>query len=517
MNLSRRGFFEVSGAGLIAASTEWPLNAAPSLASTPFTLGVASGDPLPDRVVIWTRLAPTPLVASRDAGLEGGGMPPERVPVRWEVASDDKLQQVVRSGVATTSPDAAHTVHVDVEGLRPATWYWYRFRVGSWESPIGRTRTAPAAGVVAERLRLGFASCQRWEQGHFTALSHLADEGVDLIVHLGDYIYEYGTPERAVRPLVGREITTIGDYRARYALYRSDPDLQASHAAAPFVVTWDDHEVDNDYADEHAEDKAPVEGFLRRRAAAYQAYYEHMPLRRANTPRGPDMPLYRRLDYGRLVQTLVLDTRQYRTPQPCGASRAALCDGARDPRATILGEAQERWLLQRLDRSGAVWNVLAQQVMISHIDLSAGPATEYPMDKWAGYQADTKTLLEFLARRRPSNPIVLTGDIHSNWVCDVKQDMLRPESPTVATELVGTSISSGGDGQPIPERVAAFLPDNPHVRYFNGQRGYVSCTVTPKEWRADYRIVPFVTKPGAPVSTHASFIVENGRPGAQRL
>ena len=507
---TRRGFLEVSGAGLVAASATWPLRAASALTSTPFTLGVASGDPRPDRVVIWTRLATAPLE-------DAGGMVPERIAVRWEVATDERMQHVVRSGVAHAVPDFAHTVHVDVEGLEPAAWYWYRFRVGAWESPTGRTRTAPAATVIADRLRLGFVSCQRWEQGYFTALSHLAQEGVDLVFHLGDYIYEGGAPQTFVRPLTGPEITTLAHYRARYALYRTDPDLQALHAAAPFIVTWDDHEVDNDYANAHEEHGAPAADFLRRRAAAYQAYYEHMPLRRAQMAHGPDLPLYRRLQYGRLAELLVLDTRQYRTPQPCGAIRTALCDAARDPRATILGNAQERWLQQRLDRSTATWNVIAQQVMMSQVDVAAGPPVEHSMDQWGGYQADRSTLIDFLARRRPSNPVVLTGDIHSHWVCDLKRDPRRPESPTVATEFIGSSVSSGGDGQELPPRVAAFLPDNPHVRYYNGQRGYVSCTVTPKAWQADYRIVPFVTKPGAPVSTHARFIVESGRPGAQRV
>jgi alkaline phosphatase D len=503
MPISRRTFLELSTGALVLPALDSPVNAAPRFASTPFQLGVASGDPTSDGVVIWTRLAPAPL--------EDGGMPPERVPVRWEVASDEGFTRRVRSGVAMASPDAAHTVHVEVDGLRSGAWYWYRFSVGSWESPVGRTRT-----TASSQLRLGFVSCQRWEQGYFTALSHLAREGPDLILHLGDYIYEYATPATYVRPFKGPEITTLADYRARYALYRTDPDLQAAHAAAPFLVTWDDHEVDNDYAGSHAEDKAPTDAFLARRAAAYRAYFEHMPLRRAQTPRGPAMPLYRRVAYGALVQFLVLDTRQYRTPQPCGAARAALCDAARDPRATILGDAQERWLYERLDRSGAVWNVLAQQVMLAQVDVGAGAPVEYSMDKWAGYQADTSALADFLMRRKPPNPVVLTGDIHSSWVCDVKQDPRRPESPTIATEFIGTSISSGGDGQARPPRVEAFLPDNPHVKYFNGQRGYVSCTVTPKTWRADYRIVPFVTKPAAPVTTDASFVVENGRPGAQR-
>ncbi len=287
-------------------------------------------------------------------------------------------------------------------------------------------------------------------------------------------------------------------------------------AAAAFVVTWDDHEVDNDYADAHAEDGAPADRFLARREAAYRAYYEHMPLRRPQRPQGPHLPLHRALRYGKLAEFLVLDTRQYRTPQPCGAPRAAICDGVRDPAATILGAAQRTWLFDRLDRSAAAWNVLAQQVLMAPVDVAPGEPREYSMDKWGAYQADRQAVLDFLGRRRPSNPVVLTGDIHSSWVCDLGPDGLRPDAPLVGTEFVCSSISSGGDGLDMPERVAAFLPDNPHVRFFNGKRGYVSCTVTQDRWQSDYRAVPYVTRPGAPIETKASFVVARGRPGALR-
>jgi alkaline phosphatase D len=425
--ITRRTFFELSASGLLVATASARVNAAPQLASTPFTMGVASGDPLADRVVIWTRLALAPLEI-------GAGMPPETMSVRWEVSSDEAFKKVVRSGRADASPEAGHAVHVDVAGLEPHTHYWYRFQLGSWESPAGRTRTAPAAASSAA-LRLAFASCQRWEQGHFTALRHLAQEDVDLVFHLGDYIYEYGTPEKAVRPIAGPEIVTLDDYRRRYAQYRTDDALQAAHAAAPFVATWDDHEVDNDYAGDRPEDQQSREAFLRRRAAAYRAYYENMPLRRAQMPRGPDLKLYRSVRFGRLAEFQVLDTRQYRTKQPCGAARAPICDGAHDPAATILGNEQERWLLDRLNRSGATCNVLAQQVPVSPIDSVPGPSLEVSMDKWGGYQADRRTLLEFLARRKPSNPIVLTGDVHANWVCDVKPDPWRTDSPIVGTHV----------------------------------------------------------------------------------
>jgi alkaline phosphatase D len=507
MVITRRSFLEVSASGLAMAAGAARVNATPQLSANPFTLGVASGDPLSDRVVIWTRLALAPLEL-------GGGMAPESLPVQWEVALDESFSRIVRSGRVNASPANGHAVHVDVAGLAAHTHYWYRFRLGSWESGIGRTRTAAAASLDA--LKLAFVSCQRWEQGLFTAYKHLSAEDLDLVFHLGDYIYEYGPPEKAVRPIVGPEIVTLDDYRRRYAQYRTDAWLQAAHAAAPFVTTWDDHEVDNDYAGDRPEDTQPRDVFLERRAAAYRAYYENMPLRRAQAPAGSDLRLYRSLRFGRLAEFQVLDTRQYRTKQPCGGGRAAVCDGARAAAGTILGNAQERWLLDRLSRSTANWNVLAQQVPITLIDGAPGPPIEVSMDKWGGYQDDRRALLEFIERRKPSNPVVLTGDVHANWVCDVKPDAWTPGSPTLATEFVGTSISSGGDGEDVPERVAAYLPDNPHVRFFNGQRGYVRCTVSRERWQSDYRIVPFVTRPDAPVETRASFVVESGRPGAQR-
>jgi alkaline phosphatase D len=486
-----------------------PRQASPRFPRSPFTLGVASGDPWDDGVVIWTRLALDPLVA-------GGGMPPEAVRVVWEVAEDDRFATIVGRGGVDAQPARAHAVHVEVDGLRPARPYWYRFRVGSWESPVGRTRTAPAAGAAVQRVRFAFASCQRWEHGYFTAYRHLATEDVDLVLHLGDYIYEYGPQADPVRPVVGAETTTLDDYRQRYALYRTDPDLQGAHAAFPFVVTLDDHEVDNDYADLHAEDGAPREAFVRRRAAAYQAYYEHMPLRAERRPRGPDMSLYRGLPYSRLLDFAVLDTRQYRTPQPCGNRLGPLCDGARAPGATILGERQRRWLFDRLDDSPARWHVLAQQVMVAPLDVAPGPAEEFSMDKWMAYQPDQQALLGFLATRKPSNPVVLTGDIHASFACDLHARNLEPASPIVGAEFAGTSITSGRDGSVTTARYQAVMPDNPHVKFHNGQRGYVRCTVTPERWTTDYRVVPFVSRPGASIETPASLVVEDGRPGIHR-
>lgn len=475
-----------------------------------FPLGVASGDPAPDGVVLWTRLAGDPL--------DGGGLPPEDMEVVWEVARDERMADVVRRGTAVAPAALGHSVHVEVEGLEPGRWYWYRFRSGVDESATGRTRTLPAPGASVDALRFAFASCQHYEHGYFTAYRHMAEDDLDLVFHLGDYIYEYEGRDGFPRRHRGGEIELLDDYRDRYALYRSDPDLQAAHAACPWVVTWDDHEVDNNYADDASEEEGlPAELFLRRRAAAYQAYYEHMPLRRASLPTGPGMRLHRSFAWGGLASVHVLDTRQYRTDQPCGDRRGAVCDGVHDPAATLLGAEQERWLVDGLDRSNARWNVLAQQIMMARIDFTPGAGESVALDMWSGYEAARRRLMEFLAARRPANPVVLTGDVHSNWVNDLKVDYGDAAAPVVGTEFVGTSISSGGDGVDTRDTTAALLAENPSVRFYNGQRGYVRCELTPARCRTDYRVLEYVTRPGSPISTRASFLVEDGRPGAQRL
>ena len=507
-DLPRRAFLARTGSLLTLTfpSARFLYAQAPS---DPFTLGVASGDPLPDSVVLWTRLAVDPL--------NGGGMPQNAVDVQWEIGRDEKLTKVVKKGRATASPDLGHSVHVDVRGLEPSTWYWYRFRTGSHVSPVGRTRTAPAARRKLDKLSFAFASCQHYEAGYFNALEHLASEDLELVVHLGDYIYEGATRTTGVRKHNSPEIVSLADYRNRYALYRMDAHLQKVHALFPWIVTWDDHEVDNNYAADKPEDGMAHDRFLERRANAYQAYYEHMPLRRASLPKGSNMLLYRRLAFGDLAEFSVLDTRQYRSDQPCDDGNKPQCAAALASDATMLGGAQEKWFFDGLKQSKARWNVMAQQVMVAKVDRRAGQEEAYAMDQWSGYEAARRRVLDFLHERRPSNPVVLTGDIHSNWVADLKKDFGDPKSATVGTEFVGTSITSGGDGADMQPAVQAYLPENPHVHFYNNQRGYVRCVVTPDKWQSDYRVVESVTKVGAPIRTRASFIVENGRPGAQRL
>ncbi len=513
--LTRRSFLAGSAsfavAALLAARVRGAVTAAPRFPSYPFTLGIASGDPAPDGFVLWTRLAPHPR-------LPDGGMPAEPVEVGWQVAEDEAMTRIVQAGTAVAAPDWAHSVHVEVTGLRPERWYWYRFRAGTELSPTGRTRTMPAAGAATERLRFAFASCQKYETGHYTAFEHMAREDLDLIVHLGDYIYEKLDGGNPVRPHGLPTAETLDTYRLRYAAYKCDPALQAVHAMAPWIVTWDDHEVANDYAGAVAEDpvRYPRDRFLLRRAAGYQAYYEHMPLRRSALPVGPDMLLHRRLDFGRLASFHVLDTRQYRSDQ-VGEDLQAPSPAVLDPHRTLLGEQQREWLYDGLDRSTAGWNVLAQQIMMARVDFKAGPEEEIALDKWAGYEAERRAVLRHFQEHHIANPVVITGDIHTNWANEIPGDPARPDAPPAAVEFVGTSISSSGDGQERADRMAALQSENPFVKFYNGERGYVRCEVTPAAWRSDYRTVPYISRPGAPLNTRASFVVESGQSRLNRV
>jgi alkaline phosphatase D len=495
----------------------------PELKSNPFTLGVASGDPSADGFVLWTRLAPEPLEPT-------GGMDPQNVEVAWEIASDDAMKHVVRKGTAVATPELAHSVHVEANGLAPDRWYWYRFRVGDVESLIGRTRTMPSADAAPTRMQFAFASCQNYEAGLYTAYKHMAEDELDLVLHLGDYIYEGAADTSKLRRHTGGVLKSLADYRIRHSLYKTDKDLQAMHARCPWMVTWDDHEVANDYANDAFYERVTVgllkeqkqknvdpANFLKQRAAAYQAYYEMMPLRAASLPRGPEMQLHRSQSFGKLANFCVLDGRQYRTLQPNGDMACDINDACFSPDGTMLGKQQYKWLTDTLSGSQAAWNVLAQQTIMAMIDIEPGEAHKYPMDNWNGYLHERGKLMSFLSERKIANAVVLTGDNHANWVNDLRMDDRRPETPVVATEFVGTSISSGGNVSKKQGREKDLLADNPGVRFFNNDRGYVRCTLTPKEWRTDFRIVDYVDKPGSPVSTLASYVVEAGQPGAKRV
>jgi len=438
----------------------------PKLAGPPFTLGVASGDPSPGGVVLWTRLAPEPQAPA-------GGMPVEPVSVRWEVARDEAFAKVVRQGKAVARLDAAHSVHVDVRGLEPGHDYFYRFIAAGDVSPVGRTRTAPAPDASKRPVRFAFASCQQYEEGYFTAYRHLAEEDLDLVAFLGDYIYEDGATPGSARVHEGPEPMDLAAYRARYATYKADADLQVAHAAHPWAVIWDDHEVENNYAADRAQNDtmSPAE-FLTRRAAAYRAWWEHQPVR-LPAPTGPDVLMYRTLDFGQLAAFQLLDTRQYRTDQACGSpvDIGAPCPEVDSRDATLLGDTQSRWLSRALGESRARWNVIAQQVMVGPVNfaptLPGGGIVN--LDQWDGYPAARGSLMKQLAQIAP-NPVVLTGDIHSSWVHDLIAevgDASGTSDRVVATELVGTSITSSFGLESV---VRGAVASQPTIKYFEGTK-----------------------------------------------
>jgi alkaline phosphatase D len=480
------------------------------LQADPFYLGIASGDPTSDSVVLWTRLAREVMTAA-NAALDA-------VDVDYEIADSRAFSNILRSGSIAATPELGHSAHAEVRGLDPDTEYFYRWHIGGITSPVGRTKTAPAANANNQEFRFAIASCQQYEHGFFTAYDHMAAEEFDLITHLGDYIYESSWGKVRVRAHEGPEIINLSDYRARYATYKSDPDLQAAHASAPWAVTWDDHEVDNNYAADIGEDDQTPEQLLMRRAAAYQAFYEFMPIRLPIGRQGPSMPIHRRLRFGNLLEMNVLDTRQYRSDQACGDGRKPSCAAHQDRNRTLLGYAQKQWLKDSLATTDATWNVLAQQVMMASLrSLNESGEELWPMDIWDGYPYERQELLEHIDQVKTPNPVVLTGDIHSNWAADLKLDFDNQSSKTVGSEFVGTSITSGGDGADMTDYGKALLANNPHVKFYNAQRGYIAATVTPTLWRSDYKVLQKITEAGAPISTRKTYVVETGKPGVQEF
>lgn len=525
-HFGRRRFLTVTAAAAaLAFGTHLPARGAAGsreldaarIDSDPFTLGVASGDPLPGSVLLWTRLAPAPFEPD-------GGLPQQYVVVQWEMASDASFGAPVRSGTAVAYPEYHHTLHVDVDGLEPGRVYYYRFKAGTWISETGRTRTAPATSAAAASLTYAAVSCQAYHDGYYTAHRHLSQDDVDVVLHLGDYLYEYAVnsvggqrayTDRKLPALFNRETMTLEDYRLRYALFKSDPDLRAVHAAHPFVVTWDDHEAENNYAGAVSENDDPPEEFLLRRAAAYRAYWENQPLRAAQQPTGPDAQLYRRLQWGTLAQFDVLDTRQYRSDQVYASTKHSGGPLQDDPARTMTGAAQESWLIDGWRASQALWNVLPQQVCFSQrkLDLTSEPLMS--MDAWDGYRASRRRILDGAKSAGVENLVVMTGDVHAAYAFDIKDDFDDPASKTLGTEFTATSVTSGRDGAERPPTWDTYLKANPHLKFYDGRRGYVKVTLDRQKARADFRTVSAVTTPGAPITTAASFVTEAGNPGIE--
>jgi alkaline phosphatase D len=522
--LSRRLLLKgMAGAGTALIAAPYLLRHAAAQAwrvGDPFSLGVAAGAPRPDGFVLWTRLAPDPLSAdpATPGGMHGGD-----VTINYEIASDSGLRNIVRRGEAIAEQAFAYSVHLDVAGLDPSRPYWYRFTSGDASSRIGRAVTLPKPGSALERLKFGFVSCSNYEHGYFSAYRHLANENPDFVLFLGDYIYEYMEERRPIvrRHSDGIEASTLPTYRNRHAQYKLDPDLQSLHAEAPALVTWDDHEVQDDYADKWSKFFDDPSQFLNRRAAAYRAFYEHMPVRPImSQPEGAVMRIYDRFVFGDLVEISMIDGRQYRSREACYAppnkggthlESNASCPERNDAGRTMLGFAQEAWLHGNLARSKARWNVIAQDVLMAQLGIKIDDTYGFSTDDWDGYPANRSRLLKRIHDSQVSNPVVIGGDAHSFFANDLRLDFDDPASPIVATEFVGTSISSFG---PPYEPIARAVADTPYIHFFDSRRrGYVAIDLVPKQMQVRMQVVSDATNPNADISTFKTFAVEGGRPG----
>jgi len=494
------------GGALAAAAVGQPfvlLRAQSWKGADPFTLGVASGCPRPDGVVLWTRLAPDPA--------QGGGMDDRTVEVSWEIAHDERFARVAAQGIARATAAEAHSVHVEARGLEPGRSYWYRFTAGDARSPVGRTRTAPAPGDPSP-VRLAFASCQQYEQGYYAAYRDMAAQPLDLVVHLGDYIYEGSWGVRHVRHHRGGIPTQLAEFRDRYALYKSDHDLQAAHAAFPWLVTWDDHEVANDYTDDVSPRTADPVQFLAMRAAAYQAWYEHMPVPAAMHPRGPSASIHGRYRFGRMLDVLVLDGRQYRSHHAClqGPRAGPFTDCAERtaPGRSFLGVAQEAWFARELAVTPTQWTLIAQSTLMATADRGSGPEPVYWMDGWDGYAAARTRLLDAIALHRPRNSLVISGDVHAFYAADLRR---APGQPVLATEFVSGSITSEGPGA---SAMANRLARNPNLRYGRGdKRGYALMSLDARACAVEFRAVENEKLLDSAVGRLAGVSVEDGVAG----
>lgn len=509
LGISTKGIGFLTGAGLLgssflskAANYTKPLELSDE--NYPFKLGVASGDPEEDGFVIWTRLV-------KNVKLENGAIPDESQVVSWEIATDKSFSNIVQNGKTKTDPFWAHSVHIEIYNLEPNKLYFYRFKNNSFSSPVGRTKTTPKNTDTLKELNFAILSCQSYLGGYYTAHTHLAEEDLDVVLFLGDYIYEFkgheGVGGRVHYP--HKTLETLEDYRLRYAQYKSDPALQNIHAAFPWLVTFDDHEVRNNWGGE--EDKKS----LARQAAAFKAYYEHMPVRKSAIPNDYHIQIYRKCAYGDLVEFSILDTRQFRSKPACGNKHTENCHNRKDPSRTIYGKEQEQWLFNNLKTSTKRWNILANQVLMAYKDDQPGPGTNVGIDKWDGFVESRKRLFSTIRENEIKNVVVLTGDSHKNWVNDLKEDFSNPGSRTLATEFGGTSLTSGGNG--TKNYGKNVLDENPHIKYTSNRRGYVRCKLTSDNLRADFRTIEYVDRKGAPISTEASFYVKHNEPGAIRL
>jgi alkaline phosphatase D len=542
-HLDRRYFLQNSlrNAALasVAANALWLPRSAWSqarISSNPFTLGIASGSPTHDGIVLWTRLAPSGLLGASSLGNDN-------ITVRWEIAHDEGFTRIVQRGQAQALAQLAHAVHVEVAGLEGGRGYFYRFIVGDFTSPLGRTRTLPAADSAPSRFRIAYASCQRWEHGYYSAYRHMLADQPDLVLFLGDYIYEYPNSAQAVRKpnatSNGGWVITLDDYRSRYALHKSDPDLQAMHAACPWAFTWDDHEVQNDYAGLSEGEAGPaVADFSARRAAAYQAFYEHMPLRASALTRAlagltekpvAELRIYGQLKLGSLGSLYLLDPRQYRDAAVCtkegdgktGSVNPAQCPAWNDPARSFLGAAQEQWLAQSLAQNAknGGWQIIGQSTRFGQRDSRAsGTGQSFSNGAWDGYSAARTRLTDAIQKSRSQSTVMLGGDVHENWVGHIKADYAKPSSASIGTEFCGTSITSRHSASSTNDKIPERLARNPHFTFADAEkRGYGLADFSAQKLQVSLRTVSDVTSKDATIQTLAQFAVASGKAVVERV
>lgn len=483
------------------------------LTDYPFTLGVASGMPRPDSVVLWTRLAPRPLEP-------GGGLAPRPVAVRWELADDETFSTGLRSGSVAALPEHAHSVHVQVGALSAGRLFFYRFIAGEAVSPIGRTRSAPAPDATVERLRFALASCQHYEQGWFAAHREIAARELDFVLFVGDYVYETSKPRERLRAHEGPEPRTLDAYRARHANYKLDADLRAAHAAHPWLMTWDDHEVENDYAGDIGSGALDAAAFLRRRAAAYKAYFEHLPVTPSLPTAGGLYRVHDRYAWGRLAELWLLDGRQYRNLQACSAAGhsggrvLAGCVELEDPQRSLLGLEQERWLESGMAASRAQWKLLAQGTQMSGSGIATPIGRRVYSDGWDGYPTARARLLNGIAERGQRDVLCLGGDVHRHVAADLRPLPNEQRSPVVASEFVCSSVTSRGLADSLTALIRSSNPDIAHAR--GDERGYVMVELDAASAQGDFRATAFPVAEGARLHSQARFAVAAGHAGVLR-
>ena len=506
--MNRRDFIIGTALGLTTAQVPGPLVAATKFSRNPFTLGVASGDVTEDSVVLWTRLAPEPQAA--DGGIKDGA-----IPVHWELFQDETMLTPIRQGEELAIPQLAHSVHVDVQKLDPGRDYWYRFSVGAQVSELGRTKTLPAVNSQAESIRFVTASCQNYTHGYFIAYDHIIADDPDFVVHLGDYIYDTSYDETFRKHETETMPVTLTDFRRRHALYKTDEQLKRAHARLPFYSTLDNHDavIDVDPAG------------LARRAAAYQAWYEHMPTRGYGKPGDNRFQLGRTIRAGRLAQINLLDTRQFRAEQSlCGDGDPAYGFGNYRPRCpemfaeerSMLGQEQEHRLVQSILNNTAAWNVLATSSVFSPFRLEIDKKILRYVGSWDAYPANRDRVVSAINRSNTGQAVILSGDMHSFWAIDGAQSTQAAERIPVV-EFVTSSITANWPkimAKPITDNLA----QNPQIKFYEpDKRGYLLHEVSATEWQTTARAVHNVREAQSNAFDLARFVVENGRPGFRQI